>query len=419
MLARSAAAALAALALSSAPVRAAEAPGYPALFDEVWKTVDANFYDPLFNGHDWRAIGARYRDRAAGAKDDAAFGRVANQMLDELKVSHLYLSPPVANRATGGVGIGAMIEKVGGEDVVVEVVPLTDAQRQGLQVGDRILDPAAARGPLGAAAELRVRGCDGRERTVRVRHEAAGWPPQHPGFAWRAVGVRPGVTLGYLRIDRLDDGAASYVDQAMEELADTQGIVIDVRRNTGGNLSGLRLVSYFSGESKPAVALLARPYLAALGRPVTAKDIAALPPTRGAYTNAAIFASIEQGRGAAAYWSEDLGPKRYRGKVVVVVGEETGSAGEGFALLMQEMAKAPLVGRRTAGVLLSSDRFDLSGGWRLTVPVGGNWGPDGRDYKDQAAIPDITVPRTAADLCRADDPDLMKAREVLEQALAR
>ena len=36
--------------------------------------------------------------------DDVAFGRLANAMLGELKASHLYLSPPVANGAKGGVG---------------------------------------------------------------------------------------------------------------------------------------------------------------------------------------------------------------------------------------------------------------------------------------------------------------------------
>lgn len=418
MLVRTMAAAAAAFTIAAAPAQAQPA-AYPALFDEVWKTVETNFYDPSFNGRDWRAIGERYRAQLGPVKDDAAFARLANRMLGELQVSHLALAPPVANRARGGVGTGAMVERVGGEHVVVEVVPLTDAERQGIKPGERILNPAALSGPLGATAELEVGGCDGARRKVRVRHEAAAWPPAHPGLVWRTIGIRPGVTVGYLRIDRFDDGAAALADQAMEELAETQGLVIDVRRNTGGNLSALRLVSYFTGESRPAVALLSRPYLAALGRRVSGADIAALSPTRGAYTNAAVFRSLEQGKGAAAYHTEDLGPKRYRGKVVVVTGEETASAGEGFALMMRDLARAPIVGRRTAGALLSSDRFGLSGGWRLTVPVSGVWAADGRDYGDVATSPDILVPRTAADLCRPGDPDLARAREVLEQALAK
>jgi carboxyl-terminal processing protease len=415
MIARTLAAALAGLTLLAGPAQAADAPPptYPALFDEVWASVDTNFYDPTFHSHDWRALGDRYRGRVAAAKDDAAFRDLANAMLGELGVSHLYLSAPTANAAKGGVGIGAAVEKVGGAHVVLEVIPLSDAQRQGLRVGDRIANPAALTGPLGAPAVLQVIGCDGARRTVTVRHEQGTWPPPHPGVVWRKVGVRPGLKLGYIRIDRFDDGLAELADQAMDELKDTQGVVIDVRRNTGGNLSGLRLASYFMGESKPAVALLARPYLKALGRPVTAADIAALPATRGAYTTEAIMAAVGAGKGAAVFYSDDVGAKRYRGKVVVVTGEETASAGEGFAALMRDLAGAPLIGRPTAGYLLSSDVFRLSGGWRLTVPVDGVWAGDGRDYGDKAIAPDIALPYTAADVCRADDPDLAKAVDML------
>lgn len=417
MIARTLAAALVGLGLFATPAHAAGPPPYGALLDEVWKTVDGNFYDPSFHGQDWRAIGARYRARLPSVTDDAGFARLANAMLGELKASHLFLSEPAANAARGGVGIGAVIEQIDGQRVIVEVVPLTDAQRQGLRVGERIANPSAISGPLGSATELQIVGCDGERRTARVRRERALWPPQHPGFEWRKIGISPTVKLGYIRIDRFDDAAAELADQAMDELQDTQGLVIDVRRNTGGNLSALRLASYFSGESRPAVALLAKPFLAALGRRVTAADIAALPPTRGAYTNEAIFGAITAGKGAAAYYSEDLGAKRYRGKVVVVTAGETGSAGEGFAILMRELAGATLVGRPTAGYLLSSDVFPLAGGWRLTVPVDGLWAPDGRDYGDKVVTPDITVPRKAADLCRADDMDLAKAADVLVASL--
>lgn len=419
MITRTLAAALAGLSLFAAPAHAADPPGYDVLLDEVWTTVDGNFYDPSFHGQDWRAIGERYRARLPAVTDDAGFARLANAMLGELKASHLFLNPPAANAVRGGVGIGAMVEKIDGQQVVVEVVPLTDAQRQGLRVGERIANPTAISGPLGSDAELQIVGCDGSHRTVRVRRERALWPPQHPGFEWRTVGISPTVKIGYIRIDRFDDGAAELADQAMEELKDTQGMVIDVRRNSGGNLSALRLASYFSGDSRPAVALLARPYLAALGRRVTAADIGALLPTRGAYTNPAIFAAITAGKGAALYYSEDMGERRYRGKAVVVTSGETGSAGEGFAVLMRELAGATLVGRPTAGYLLSSDVFPLSAGWRLTVPVDGLWAADGRDYGDKVVSPDITVPRTAADVCRADDPDLTRAAEVMQAALAK
>ncbi|HEX4862078.1 MAG TPA: hypothetical protein VFV07_12635, partial [Rhizomicrobium sp.] len=71
---------------------AAAAPtDYPALFEKVWSTVDQNFYDPTFNGVDWKAAGARYRARVAGVKTDAEFEMLASAMLKEIGTSHLYI----------------------------------------------------------------------------------------------------------------------------------------------------------------------------------------------------------------------------------------------------------------------------------------------------------------------------------------
>jgi carboxyl-terminal processing protease len=233
---------------------------------------------------------------------------------------------------------------------VVEVAPLSDAQRQGLRVGDRIAGPAAALlAPLGAATSLQVLGCNGARRTLSIRHEQANWPPPHPAFEWRTLNAAPGFRLGYIRADRFDDGDAELADQALAELKDTDGVVIDIRRNSGGNISAMRLASYFSGDSKRALALLARPYLQALGRPVTKADLDKLPAVHGAYTDAAIFAAVQAGRGAAVYATDDLGAKRYRGKVVVVMGKETASAAEGFAWMMKAHTAATLIGRPTAG----------------------------------------------------------------------
>jgi carboxyl-terminal processing protease len=156
------------------------------------------------------------------------------------------------------------------------------------------------------------------------------------------------------------------------------------------------------------------PYLAALGRPVTKADIDKLNPVRGAYTDAAIFKAVRDGRGAALFSTDDVGAKRYHGKAVVVMGENSGSASEGFASIMKNMAHATTVGRPTMGYLLSSDRIALAGGWTLTYPAQGVWAPDATDYRDTPVQPEVLVPRKAADVCRGDDPDLAKAIEVLD-----
>jgi carboxyl-terminal processing protease len=331
-------------------------------------------------------------------------------MLNEIGTSHIYIVPPKDSQASGA-GIGVDFREIGGETIVSEVTPLSDAN---VRVGDMLVSQRTALvGPVGSEAKATFKGCDGRRRNITAHRMAAFWPPPHPGFVWRIAKIAPGRTIGYLRIDRFDDGAAALADQAMAEFKDTTGLIIDIRANSGGNASALRLQSYFAPGAAPGFALFARPYLASLGHPITRADVLGAAKTVGAYTDEAIFAAVTSNKGAATFWSEDMGDKRYTRPVGVLTSEDTGSAAEGFAWGMRPLPQVKFVGRKTAGALLSADRFPLPGGWTLTVPVQGVWGPDGVDYRDRALTPDITVNWTRADLCTGRDPDIAAALKLL------
>jgi carboxyl-terminal processing protease len=58
------------------------------LLDEVWQTVNQHFFDPNFNGVDWRAMREQYRSIAAQAESRQQLADVINQMLAELDTSH-------------------------------------------------------------------------------------------------------------------------------------------------------------------------------------------------------------------------------------------------------------------------------------------------------------------------------------------
>ena len=82
----------------------------------------------------------------------------------------------------------------------------------------------------------------------------------------------------------------------------------------------------------------------------------------------------------------------------------------------REQTDAILIGRETAGALLSSQPFDLPDGWRLTIPVHGNWGPDGRDFGDKKVPPHIATTLTRDAVCQGEDVDLAEATRTLEHA---
>jgi carboxyl-terminal processing protease len=404
------------LLVAAAPTTADEGTtDYRRLYEALWAAVDQHYYDPHFRGADWRAIGARYRDRAAAVQSDDEFVALAREMLAGVPSSHLFIVRP--SRTAGTAGIGASFMSLDGLDIVTEVAPLSDAWRQGLRPGDGLLATDSLRGPLGSRAAVAVEGCDRRRQTLSIRRESVFWPPEHPGFRWRSIRTGDDVRIGYMRIDRFDDGAAELADRAMAELGEARALILDLRGNSGGNASALRLASYFAPGAEASFVLLARPYLEALGHPPTAADIADVPRVSRAYTTEAIMAAVTANQGAAAFWTESL-DRPYRRPVFVLIGPETGSAAEGFAWYMKMRTPARLIGRPSAGALLSSETIAIGNGWSVVVPVHGIWGPDGNDFGDRAIEPHVTVAWTRADLCAGRDPDLDLALRLAEEAAA-
>ncbi|WP_407352151.1 S41 family peptidase [Luteimonas sp. R10] len=397
-------------ALAGAPAAAQE---YRGVFDALDEAVRTRFYDPHFGGRDWAAIRDRYREGLPEAHTDADFRRLGQAMLEELGVSHVALHASSAAGPT--LGLAAITEDIDGSPVVVDIDPASAARAAGLRIGDRILDPAAIRGPRESPARLEVERCDGSRAQLSVPRESAYWPPRERTIGWSVLRRGDGRSVGYLRADRFGDDAAGLIDEAMETLGGTDGLLVDVRNNSGGNASALRLLAYF-GTPGPGVALLSRSFLEGLQGPVRAEDLADVHRVAGAYTTEAVFAAVEVGEGATMLMVEDLGARRYAGPVVVLIGPETGSAADGFAWGAREQSDAVLVGRGTAGALLSAERIDLPDGWAVTLPVHGTWGPDGRDYGDEPVPPHVATRHTRETICRHDDVDLAEAVRALEAA---
>lgn len=397
------------LALAAALLAGAAPPDYPAMIEALGKTVADNFYDPHMRGVDWARVTREHARRARAVRDDSEFRALAGEMMATLNASHTDISALSANLPRSRPAI--VLEG----DVIVEVAELSDARAKGVRPGFRLLDEAGLAGRLGSVAEMRLSDCAGAERTIAAAREAAFWPPPEPSFRWRRIRTAPDSTLGYLRIDAFDDDGAALADQAMAALADTTGLVIDLRANQGGNASAVRLASYFTGEAGPAMILLGREYLKRLGRTPTPEDARAAPRADRIYTTAMVGEALEAHGGAVALWTEDLGDRRYDKPVAVLIGPETASAAEGFAWVMKLRTDATLVGRRSQAALLSADRLEFAPGWRVRVPTAGVWAPDGEDYGDRAIEPDVFVPVDAAALCEGRDPALERALTIVSR----
>lgn len=61
------------------------------IFEDVWKTVNEQYYDPSFHGANWQEVHDRYRPRIEAVKDDTGFYSLFEVMLAELRDAHTLL----------------------------------------------------------------------------------------------------------------------------------------------------------------------------------------------------------------------------------------------------------------------------------------------------------------------------------------
>jgi carboxyl-terminal processing protease len=105
--------------------------------------------------------------------------------------------------------------------------------------------------------------------------------------------------------------------------------------------------------------------------------------------------------------------------LIVLLDEESGSASENFAALIQESGRGLIVGRQSCGCLTSSYFESVKGGGRL------QWSRvlvrtvKGNKIEGRGVTPDKVVPLTLSDLGQGRDAVLEEAERTLQAQLSR
>jgi C-terminal processing protease CtpA/Prc len=191
--------------------------------------------------------------------------------------------------------------------------------------------------------------------------------------------------IGYVAVQALTDRrVVAAFDQALEQLATTWALVVDLRGNGGG------------GEDLA---------LEMAGRIVDKERVYALDQFRqeGSKDRLALGPKLER-RVAPR------GPWRYAAPVVVLIGQKTMSSAESFAEMLAVCPDVTSVGDRTCGSSGRPQRIDLPGGIAVNVPTWNDMTPEGAPIEDVGVQPEVPV-KAAPDAFDAKDP-------VTEAALA-
>jgi Peptidase family S41/Tricorn protease C1 domain len=209
-------------------------------------------------------------------------------------------------------------------------------------------------------------------------------------------------SIGYMRILAFDgytkdagfeQGAIaleSALDDIFKDAERMKGLIIDVRVNTGGaDPLCLAIASRLSGAKYPAYSKVARNNL----------------------TGALRFTARQPA------WVEVSTRPGYRGGVVLLIGPDTLSGGETFAMaLMGRTPKVTSIGENTQGVFSDVWGRKLPNGWTFGLPTELYLTSSGKSFDGRGVPPDIRVPvYPGVDLARGRDAALERAIKVLAE----
>jgi carboxyl-terminal processing protease len=362
-----------------------------------------NYYDPSLRGMD---LEARFRDADEKIKQaqtrDQLIVAVAQVMLD-LNDSHTFFLPP--SRAAH-IEYGWQMQMVGDDCYVSAVKPKSDAEAKGLKPGDRILSvdgyrPAraniwkmyyryyalmpsrsvrlsvqspgdAAPRELDVATKIEMGQAVAQWVNLLARYISEEWDIDHDRF------YESGDELMVWKMPTFEV-SPGHVDDIMARARKFKTLVIDLRDNGGGYEETMaRLAGYFFDHDVKVADLKGRKEM----KPVLAK-------TRG-----------------------DAG---YKGRLIVLVDSNSGSASELFARVVQLEKRGTVLGDRTAGAVMTAKHFDHQTGvgsvlyFGASVTVADMIMSDGKSLENVGVMPDEVVLPEGTDLTALRDPVLARA----------
>jgi carboxyl-terminal processing protease len=407
-------------ALAIGGVSTATREGRLAVFDDVWETISARYYDPSFHGINWQEQRETFRPQAAEALNAAELYGVLRRMIGSLRDSHTRVRTPEEKfdwQHPRVISVGLSVREVEGAPVVVAVERESEAERLGLRAGDTILSvdgeaaldvfrrrlgeqggsstAGAARlramatlfdGPLSSSVKLTWRDGAGQEKSGRLRRD----------LRERSTAVRVRSLGGDNILVEFDvfapDTALEFTRTVMNRLSSARGIILDLRNNGGGD-----------AEAMTEIASSFLPVGQSLGR----------------FTDRTGRSSFEpQTRSALLFFADRV--TRLQAPLVLLTGERTSSAAEIFAYILKDAGRARIIGQNTCGCVLAIRR-------RHTLPDGGELDVSEMDYRTPAGarlegvgvFPDERVTLKRTDLLARRDRALERALAYLSASQSR
>ena len=388
----------------------------------VWWEVKMNFVNfDLVPDLDWDALYMKYLPRARAAASTLDYYMALAEMCAMARDGHtsvifpkelgdrLFSRPPVRTRFVDGQVLvseilgdpGAAALSVG--DVLTEVEGLAVAEFAARNVRPyqsastpqsldlRVHEDSLLSGAAGTSVSVGVRRADGSRQTARLARltpaELGQRAPPAREFELRQAGG------GIAHVLLNTFGSPKAADQFEENLVSilgAKGLILDVRRNEGGNSGvGFRILSHLIEQPRVVTRWRTRQYspvYRAWGWPTE--------PFGG---EVSIAPAVEAGR--------------FHGPVVVLTSARTLSAAEDFTAAFRVLARGKIIGQTTGGSTGQPIAMRLPGGGSVRICAKRDVAADGTDWIGSGIVPDIEMRLTVADVVAGRDRALDRAVE--------
>lgn len=377
------------------------------MLDVVRQDINRNYFDTLYAGVDLAAVfdTAETRIKSA-AMLEQVLGVIAAATASFNDSHTMFVPPGLVYRAE----YGWELRFVGDTCRLVRVEPGSDADAKGLRMGDVVstvqgipvtrtniwqleylleaLRPSASvrmevRGAAGAVRQLDVGArVVERHNIMDIANSTDFWDllrsesksAEESAVRWREV--NGGAIVIRVPSFRPDN---DWVDAVAKAIRGSQSVVIDLRGNRGGSVRQLsRFLGLFYED-----------------------DISA--------------ARVVERRKVTELKAEGTGPRRYAGKVVVLIDAASASASELFSRTVQLTGRGTVVGDRSAGAVRVSRLYVHASGtqtaafYGTSVTVGDVIMPDGAGLERIGVTPDEVVLPSGEQMSRNADPVLARA----------
>ena len=383
-----------------------EAKNYEASFKDLYDHLGQVYPCFEMKGIDWKKVGDELLPKSNNVQSDADFCLLCCQLVAQLQDSHAQLIegsakfPQLDLSPQWDPGFACIIDDRD-RPVVYYIDKASPADKAGLKIGDAIVSvngkPAeqamkaweddatkytgysSDRALRYDAAKMFVRQMKRGDKVRIVTETPSG---AQSGFEVPATfGVRyvprlpvpiQGVDdsgsvepkhltndVGYIYVRRINNDLIDGLDRAVRLLANTKGIIIDVRGNSGGGFDAERSFRNFDLDDK-----------------------------------------------------EEPDRPRYNGKIALLLDARCISAGEGWASWFIAKKRAKTFGSTTSGASSRKEEYALTNGmYKVIVPVKAYTGFLDRPIERRGLEPDVPVRVNAKDLARGKDTVLETAKK--------